>query len=435
MSTSLAIGAVSAVLRNVLDNGLIDAVAAVGSPVKVRAVAPDLIKLDDPTEGPQLNLFLYRVSPNPGWRNADLPSRDGAGRRISNPPLALNLHYLLTAYGRDDLHAEILLGYGMHLLHERPFLDRAAIRKALELVPLDPTVLPDAFQEPPNAGLADQFEMLKITWEQLDIEEMSKLWSAVQSHYRPSAGYQVSVVLIEATRPAGSPLPVLTRGEFDPVAERDAGVLVVPSLIPPLPAIGSVAAPDGTAIAELGETLTLHGHHLAGTGATVTLGHRLLAAPHEIAVGANAEPARLAFALPATESPSEVWPAGVWSVSLTLVPEGESQPRTTNTAALLLAPAPQSTTLTRDPGTGRVDATVGVVPRVRPEQAVTVALNSASATVGPRTDPVVQVEADFPPLPAGPAWLRLRVDGVESRLVDTTGPVPVFRPDRQVNVP
>jgi hypothetical protein len=48
---------------------------------------------------------------------------------------------------------------------------------------------------------------------------------------------------------------------------------------------------------------------------------------------------------------------------------------------------------------------------------------------------VTQVEADFPPIPPGPAWLRLRVDGVESRLVDTTGPVPVFRSDRQVNVP
>ena len=32
---------------------------------------------------------------------------------------------------------------------------------------------------------------------------MSKLWSAIQSHYRPSAAYQVSVVLIEAKRPAG----------------------------------------------------------------------------------------------------------------------------------------------------------------------------------------------------------------------------------------
>src|SRR5215207_10586310 len=101
MSTALAIGAVSAVLRNVLDNGLIDAVPAVGSPVRVSAKAPDLIKLDNPADGPQLNLFLYRVSLNQGWRNADLPTRDSAGRRSASPPLALDLHYLLTAYGKE----------------------------------------------------------------------------------------------------------------------------------------------------------------------------------------------------------------------------------------------------------------------------------------------------------------------------------------------
>ena len=50
---------------------------------------------------------------------------------LSNPPLALNnLHYLLSAYSGGDLHAEILLGYAMQLLHEMPVLTRAAIRTA-----------------------------------------------------------------------------------------------------------------------------------------------------------------------------------------------------------------------------------------------------------------------------------------------------------------
>ena len=43
-------------------------------------------------------------------------------------------------------------------------------------------------------------------------DEMSKLWSAIQSHYRPSAAYHVSVVLIEGNGPRVSPLPVLSRG-------------------------------------------------------------------------------------------------------------------------------------------------------------------------------------------------------------------------------
>ena len=126
MSSPLAIGAVSAVLRNLLDNGLIDVGAPLGS-VKITAVAPDTIKLDDPDAPPSLNLFLYRTSRNMGWAEVGLPAFDGNGTRLSNPPLALNLHYLLTAYGSADFEAEILLGYAMHLLHERPVLDRAAM--------------------------------------------------------------------------------------------------------------------------------------------------------------------------------------------------------------------------------------------------------------------------------------------------------------------
>ncbi|MEV6693816.1 DUF4255 domain-containing protein [Micromonospora sp. NPDC051196] len=424
MSTALAIGAVSAVLRNVLDNGLIDAVLAVGSPVKVTAKAPDLIKLDDPQEAPQLNLFLYRVSRNPAYHNMDLPAVDSGGRRLTNPPLAVDLHYLLTAYAREDLHAEILLGYGMHLLHERPFLDRAAIRKALELSPLDPTVLPGPFQAPANAGLADQFETLKITWEPLDFDGMSKIWSAVQKNYRPSAAYQVSVVLIQGVAPAVDPLPVLTRR-----------LAVEPSLVAPLPAVDSATAPDGTDIAELGETITLHGHHLAGTAAKVTLGHRLLPAPHEITVGANTSATELTFTLPAAESAGQIWPAGVWQVSVTLIPQGEARPRSTAATALLLAPRPAAPLVVRDPTTKRVSVQVDVTPQVRPEQTVTVALGSGQATVGFRTLPTGQVDAEFAPIPAGSATLRLRVDGVDSRFVDHSGPAPVFRADRQVTVP
>ena len=49
-----------------------------------------------------LNFFLYQVTPNLGWRNADLPSRENGGSRTTYPPLALDLHYLLTAYGSQD---------------------------------------------------------------------------------------------------------------------------------------------------------------------------------------------------------------------------------------------------------------------------------------------------------------------------------------------
>ncbi|HZM83329.1 MAG TPA: DUF4255 domain-containing protein [Candidatus Limnocylindrales bacterium] len=424
MSTALAIGAVSAVLRNVLDNGLIDAVPAVGSPVTVSVKAPDLIKVDKPDDPPQLNLFLYRVSENAGWRNMDLPSRDSSGHRIANPPLALNLHYLLTAYGKEDLQAEMLLGYGMFLLHERPFLDRAAIRNALLFDPLNPTSLvPPAFQSPAHAGLADQFETLKITWELLDLEGMSKLWSATQCHYRPSAAFQVSVVLIEPSRPSASPLPVLTRG-----------IRVEPSTLPPYPTLESVSAPDGTRVAELGEMVDLHGYHLNGTNLKVLLHHRLLPAPHTINVGTNTDPKKATFPLPATEPQGQMWPAGVWSVSAELVPEGQSEPRLTNVTAMMLAPvAGPNPVLTKD--SQKLHVLTNLTPRVQPEQPASIAVNSAQGTVGPRSSAVSQIEADMAPIPSGAGVLRLRVDGVESRFIDHSKTIPVYRPEAQVVVP
>jgi uncharacterized protein DUF4255 len=437
MSTALAIGAVSAVLRNILDNGVIDAVPAVGSPVTVTVRAPDLVKTDDPGDGPQLNLFMYAVSHNQGWRNMSLPSRNPGGDRVSNPPLALNLHYLLTAYGRDDIQAEILLGYAMHLLHERPFLDRPTIRAALQLGPVDSTLVPAAFQNPANAGLADQFETLKITWEALDVDAMSKLWTAIQTHFRPSAAFEVSVVLIDSNQSAAMPLPVLTRGVYDPATRRDAGVAVAPSLIPPYPMLTAASAPDGTAIAELGETITLAGQNLAGTAATVLLAHRLLPAPHEIAVGVSADATSVAFALPMTETAGAIWPAGLWSVTISVIPPGEPAARVTNVVALMLAPVPDAAAaaLARDAVTERVSVTSPVRPAIQPEQTVMVAVDAASGPTGPQMTPQASVTADVGLAPPGPATLRVRVDGVESRSFDPTALPPIFRADRQVVVP
>ena len=217
MSSPLAIGAVSAVIRTPRRRP--DHTGPAGAPVNVSAVAPDTIDLEK-ADQPRLNLFLYQVTPNAAWRNHLCPPRSN-GERLTNPPLALDLHYVLTAYSRVDCEAEILLGYGMHLLHERPVLDRAAIRRALDPTPLDISMLPTPYQQLAASDLADQVEQIKITPAVFGSDDMSKLWSAIQSHYRPSAAYLVSVVLIEATQAARSPLPVLSRGEVDPVTQRD----------------------------------------------------------------------------------------------------------------------------------------------------------------------------------------------------------------------
>jgi len=228
MSNALAIASVTAVLRDLLNNGVIDhnLSNALGD-VTVTALPPDLIKLEGTNFKTHLNLYLYKVSHNAGWRNAGLPTRDSNGERTNNQPLALDLHYLLTAYGNEELHSEILLGYGMQILHETPVLTRAAIRTSLQ----SPTPganfggLPPQLQALFTSELAEQVELIKIWPETMSAEELFNTWSAFSTTYRPSALYRASVVLIESRRPSKSALPVRARNLYvvpfkQPVVER-----------------------------------------------------------------------------------------------------------------------------------------------------------------------------------------------------------------------
>ena len=448
MSSPLAIGAVSAVLRNLLDDGLVEAGAAIGGAVHVSAVAPDTIKLGNNDDPPRLNLFLYQVTPNQGWRNAALPSRSAvSGERLTNAPLALDLHYVLTAYGNADFQAEILLGYAMHLLHERPTLDRAAIRRALNPSPLDVSMLPPAFQALAASDLADQVELIKITPSTMTSDDMSKLWAAIQSHYRPSSAYSVSVVLIEGVKPGVAPLPVLSRGKRDPVTHRERGVVVNPDLLAPLPTLFTAETLAPQTGARLNDQVVISGVRLAGGGHVVRLMHRLFTQPVELSpIALDPNGASVTIRLPNSAAAQSSLAAGQLAVSVRFTPTGEPDPRETNAIPLILAPAPvigadaalglPAAIATRGGAPAKVTITMASRPQARPEQSVALALDSLEARALPRiaaTDPLV---FEFPnTVQAGLHWVRLRVDGADSVLLDRSGPAPVFDPSQQIAAP
>ncbi|MBO7942558.1 DUF4255 domain-containing protein, partial [Streptomyces sp. S9] len=90
MSNALAIAAVTATLKDLISDSLLGLdLSSIGS-ITVTATPPDRITTGQ-TEPNQLNLFLYQVTPNSGWRNQTLPTRDGSGQRLRNAPLALDL--------------------------------------------------------------------------------------------------------------------------------------------------------------------------------------------------------------------------------------------------------------------------------------------------------------------------------------------------------
>ena len=438
MSSPLAIGAVSAVLRNLLDNGLIEAGNAMGATVAVSVVAPDTIDLDDAESPPRLNLFLYQVTPNPGWRNMGLPSRSSvSGERLTNAPLALDLHYVLTAYGRADFQAEILLGYAMHLLHERPVLDREAIRRALDPSPLDLSMLPPAFQALAASDLADQLEQIKLTPSVMTSDDMSKLWSAIQSHYRPSVAYQASVVLIESSRPGVSPLPVLSRGPRDLATQRERGVLVNPDLLPSVPTLLRTEPQFSQSGARLGEPVTVTGVRLVGSNHVVLLRHRLNEDPFELPPDSvAASGASLIVTLPDDAAAQTALAAGQMSVALQVLVDGEPAPRETNSVPLILAPTADFAGAALQRTAEAVTVALTALPQVRPQQKAVLIIGAVEAVAAPRGNAADPLQFTFDPaLAAGEHPARLRVEGADSILLDRSGAVPIFAPDQVLVVP
>jgi hypothetical protein len=427
MSNALAIAGVTAVLKDLLNNGLIDhnVTGAVGGNVTVTALPPDRVIAAGAQEGNQLNLFLHQVTPNPGWRNAGLPSRDERGERLTNPPLAVDLHYLLTAYGAEDLHAEILLGYAMQLLHETPILSRQAIRTALVPSSLNATILPPALQALSAADLAEQVEQIKVSPATFNSEEMSKLWSALQARYRPTAAYQVSVVLIESQKGAKSALPVLTRGAVDATTQRERGVSVQGQLTAPFPTITSVIVPDRQPSAQLGETLTLEGHHLEGVNARVRFSNARLPAALEVPPLAGGTATRLQVTVP--NDPAQ-WVAGLYTVAAQVQRPGETSQRTTNELSLSLAPSiatPLPLSVGRD-ANGDATITVTCRPEVRPQQRVVLIMGDREIAAQPHPSQTNSLSFLVKKATPGTSFIRLRVDGVDSALVNRAVSPPVF---------
>ena len=434
MSNALAIAGVSAVLKDLLDSGLIDhqVTDTLGAGVLVSSLAPDVVPINGDGAVPRLNLFLYQATPNAAWRNVDLPSRNPSGHRVSNPPLALDLHYLLTAYGIAELEAEVLLGYGMQLLHENPVLTREAIRTALNPSPISGALLPSVYQALASADLAEQVEMLKITPLTMNPEEMSRLWSALQARYRPTAAFQVSVVLIEPQAPAISPLPVLTRGRRIPGSERDEGVIVTPGLVLPYPTLESALAAAHTtpSTLQLGDVLTVTGHHLAGTARAMVLRSDRVGVEHEVPLADSADEASLDFTVPNLPA---VLPVGVYQFELRVLRPGDAEPRTSNPLPVALAPAitfpPIAMTRGVVNGVANVlSLRIGCQPEVRVGQKVTLLMDTREAQAELFTANTSTLDfkfADAPPA-GGTPLLRLKVDGIESIVVNRGARPPVF---------
>ncbi len=203
--------------------------------------------------GKRLNLFLYEALFDPSLKNVSLDEGQP-------PPLWLVLKYLLTAFdddgNSDTAVAHDYLGEGIRAIQESNFLYLTAstnvdVRKALN----------------------DNPEILKLTFDNVPSDLLSKLMQGSDEKYRFSVGFEVRPVMIATGEPISYSLLVgvdYTAKPNQVIGEKGVQIPVIPSM-------GSTITMVSPSRFEVGSTLTILGSDLNSSALTVSIDQTELA--------------------------------------------------------------------------------------------------------------------------------------------------------------
>jgi pyruvate/2-oxoglutarate dehydrogenase complex dihydrolipoamide acyltransferase (E2) component len=180
MSNALAIAHVTQALALLIEDNLRP---EIDMAVSVETRKPPA----DPPPDPTINVFLYQVTPNPSLRNNDLVTRASDGTLLKRAAAALDLHYVISAYGEEtELVGQRLIGSVVRTLHEIPVLPRDVIEAVAQRPYLE------------GSDLADSPQRVRFTPQVMDVDETSKLWGMLyQTPYTLSVVYTATLVLID----------------------------------------------------------------------------------------------------------------------------------------------------------------------------------------------------------------------------------------------
>ena len=407
MSNSLAIAAVTATLRNLLHAGITTESDLADATITMQPL--DRARTSESSAN-QLNLFLYHVVPSAAWRNQPMPGGARSGE-TGFPALGLNLYYLVTAFGRDNdvqkPFSHQLMGRAMSVLNDHPVLSTDEIKTSL-----------------PDNDLWAQLERVRITLQPFAIEEIAKLWTGFQTQYRLSVAYEAAVVLIESSRQTRIPLPVLARGA------GGTGYVAQGNVQSPYPSIISITMASGQATATLGDTLVISGLQLSCDNAIVQFSNiRLAAAINLTAISISDR--QISATIP---NQPGVWAAGTYTVSVTVQTKGQPD-CTTNELTVAVAPK----ILTKLPITlpfSKSSLTVQITcsPTVLPGQRASLLINNLEYVAPVVAASTSRFAFSIDSLAAGSYFIRLRVDGVDSQVIDRTVVPPQFDANQQLVV-
>jgi len=421
MSNFLAIATVTETFRQMLD---VAAGASNISGAMATSLRPTAATAGLPEVG--VNLYLYHLTPNSALRNVDQPSRRGDGTVLEPPQIALDLHYLLTFYGKEkELEPQRVMGSVLRHLNSQPLLTRESIRNAK----ISLSLLAES-------NLDEQIESVRLMMTPTTLEEMSKLWSVLlQTPYVPSVVYQASVVLIRGDEVAQPALPVRSRNLY----VRTFRQPVIEQILSRKPPAGEMAADRSIVV---GDLVYLKGRQLKGDVTRLRLGN-LEISPSEIS------DTQIMFKLDMPPFPVQSLRSGVQGVQVVQLvrmgtPESDHAGNASNVSAFVLRPVVMASAVSLSSHVVNGDTlctddiTLDFTPRVGVRQRVALILNEFNSPAD-RQARAYRFEVSFtPPSPldtsvasivtrvekvvAGDYLVRVQVDGAESPL--NLGPDP-----------
>lgn len=398
MPNALALATVTATLKSLLNTTISATELSPLSTPEVTARPPDAIIGEDETN--RLNLYPWKVVPNPAFVNERLPAYNGSGARAHTPRLGLDMYYVLTATGASDMAAEILLGIGMQVLHEHPMLLEDDITEAIA----PPggggaDNRPAALKVLETSNLAEQVERIGISPIPATDEELGKIWPAFNSALRMSAFYRVSLALIE---PEVEILP------GPPVREPVLDLMTLKN-----PRIARIVAQAGGPESDPrpGTPITAGTRVLVIGGGLFSDDSRLRIGSMELDVATQTTPRSegLSLLVPATQ------PGGRHAVLVEHLKDGEVVIERSNIEVLSIQP--EVSAIIRDTGA----ATVTLSNPVSDDQSVRLFLNPDDTAKVPRSflgetqqADATKIDFAFPDLDNGDYAWHVTVDGVAS---------------------
>lgn len=413
MGNFKTVAAVTQAIKHVLTKGLSRYPEYENTPVTIGS--PHQMSADRSTDQKTINLFLYHVRPDASLRNLNLPIYEG-DRMVNVPSIGLDLYYLLSFYGpkRNDLESEYLLGIAVSTLNAKPLLQEADFRASRRA-------------DDPDGSLGT-LDSVAVTPMTLTIEEMQRLWAMFpNTPYTLSMSYCASAALLVSQGTATPYLPVSGR-PARPTTASGPPVLIT---------LESADGDSGSIV--FGSTLQLIGTRLRGPKIAVDIGGvridvdpravsadqiEVVLASQELRAGAGQE----VRVLQLDDTRTRVLAASN-ALSLNIAP-------VIKTPQVEIDEPASDSMMASASVSGRL--TVRVRPPPKPDQNVGVLLNQINGTsayaFAAESGEVDDSKLSFRFVDVAPGryLVRVQIDGVDSRLIQTSGD-PFRRP--RVDIP